>query len=306
MHKNIITVALLATVLAPAVATAIEVPVGTIVMTSNRDGQYDVYRLTDDDRQFVNLTSTPHNEFDPAVSPDGTTIVYSSFGGPVGNIWIMNTDGTDARPIIAEPPMRIWQPEWFPDGSRIVFTGRIDGGHSDIYAMNVDGTDLVQLTFSEEDEYDPVVSPDGLTIAFTRGVAAGDEDGNYDVWAMGIDGANQRNLTDGEGNELHPEYSPDGTLLTFISNRGGDFDVYVMNADGSEARIVFDTFEFDEYDPVFSFDGQHIYFTTGLETEEGEGTFHQFVVGIDGYGALQLTYTPDGIFNLHPDPVPTP
>ncbi|MCC6735873.1 MAG: PD40 domain-containing protein [Bauldia sp.] len=304
MRKKSFVVALLGAALVPAVSSAVEVPVGTIVMTSNRDGQYDVYRLTDDDRQFVNLTNTPHNEFDPAVSPDGTRIVYSSFGGPVANIWIMNVDGTDARPIVADPPFRMWQPEWSADGTRIVFTGRLPEGHSDIYSMNVDGTDIVQLTFSEEDEYDPVASPDGTTIAFTRGVATGEEDGTYDIWAMDVGGGNERNLTEGDGNELHPEYSPDGTLLTFISNRDGDFDVWVTNSDGTGARIVFDTFEFDEYDPVFSLDGRSIFFTTGLETEEGEGTFHQFVVGLDGYGALQLTYTPDGVFNLHPDPVP--
>ncbi|MGV8840719.1 MAG: TolB family protein [Bauldia sp.] len=306
MRNKHLVVALLATVLVPASSFAVEVEVGTIVMSSNREGQqYDIYRLTDDDRQLVNLTNTPHSEFDPAVSPDGTKIVYSSFGGPVGNIWIMNIDGTDAHPVIAEPEFQIWQPEWSPDGARIVFAGRREGEAPDIYVMNVDGTGMTQLTDTEDGEYDPVFSPDGTTIAYTRGVTAPNEDdGRFNVWAMDADGTNQRNLTNGDGRDIHPEFSPDGTLIAFVSDRGDDFDVFVMAPDGSGARRVFDSFMVDEYDPVFSLDGRWIYFSEGVETEEGEGTFQQYVVGLDGYGALRLTYTPDGLFNLHPDPVP--
>jgi Tol biopolymer transport system component len=53
---------------------------------------------------------------------------------------------------------------------------------------------------------------------------------------MNADGSGQRNLTRNPAGGGHPVWSPDGRTIGFVSNRGGNRDIYVMKADGSGPR----------------------------------------------------------------------
>ena len=77
--------------------------------------------------------------------------------------------------------------------------------------------------------FDPAWSPDGQKIAFTSNRDGGGND--WDIYVMNADGSDIARLTDGAGNE-YPAWSPDGQKIAFSSDRGGDSDIYVMNADG--------------------------------------------------------------------------
>ena len=96
--------------------------------------------------------------------------------------------------------------------------------------MNADGSGLRTLTTALDSN--PVWSPDGLRIAFTRRGA----NYNDDIHVMNADGSRPRNLTPGAGDEWPPVWSPDGQRIAFVRNVGGKGDVYVMNADGSGQR----------------------------------------------------------------------
>lgn len=117
---------------------------------------------------------------------------------------------------------------------RIVFTSDRDGGY-EIYSMNSSGGDLRKLTDNEDSVQDiqPVLSPDGKTIAFVSG-----RDGNSEIYTMkASDGSNQTRRTQSGAPDLSPAWYPDGLHLAESRGSGTTSEIY---------RIRVDTGYFDE------------------------------------------------------------
>lgn len=138
--------------------------------------------------------------------------------------------------------------------SRLVFVSNRDG-NPEIYAANVDGSDIRRMTDSITEDTDPAWSPDSSKIAF-----ASSRDGQAEIYVMNADGSALRRLTNDEAADSQPAWSPDGARIAFISNRAGPAGtggrVWVMNADGSEPRMV-STSPWSA-DPAWSPDGERI------------------------------------------------
>ncbi len=152
------------------------------------------------------------------------------------------------------------------DGSvpgKIAFVSDRDGD-LDIYTINPDGSDLTNLTADSANDFDPIWSPDGSRIAFLS-----DRDGNagrptYGIFVMNADGTNTISLTPPDARNPRfrfqlPTWSPDGSHIAFASDHGGNFDIYVVNADGSGLANLSDHSEID-FSPVWSPDGSRIAF----------------------------------------------
>jgi uncharacterized protein YjbI with pentapeptide repeats len=144
------------------------------------------------------LTAEPGCETDPAWSPDGAEIAFSTGSG---DIYVVNADdsGTPRR-LTDEPGIDI-QPSWSPSGSEIAFTHRsLDGDKMDIYKINVDGSETTRLTFSSLSEVQPTWSPDGEQIAFVRygRDAPGYAKGPMAIYKMDHDGTDPVLLKDFE------------------------------------------------------------------------------------------------------------
>ncbi len=145
---------------------------------------------------------------------------------------------------------------WSPDGSRITFFSYGDGNKWQIYVVNADGSGLTNLTNSpgDEDALASALSPDGSRIAFSSA-----RDGNYEIYVMNADGSVLTNLTNNPGNDGalghqglgYLGWSPDGSRISFFSDRDGNAEIYVMNADGSgQTNLTNNSGE--DYDPVWS------------------------------------------------------
>jgi len=130
------------------------------------------------------------------------------------------SDGKDLRRLTTDPAIDA-HPAWSPDGRRIVFaTNR--WGDFELAAVNADGSDLTRLTESRGlDDY-PAWSPDGERIAF-----ASNREGNLEILVCDADGRNVHNVTSHPAIDNFPTWTPSGDL-TFVSNRGGGFDLYTL------------------------------------------------------------------------------
>ena len=178
-------------------------------------------------REPVQLTRYSGSDMEPAWSPDGTRIAYTSTRDGNDEIYVMDADGSN--------PVQLTQPRysdnraaWSPDGTRIAFVSIRDGNQRDIYTMDADGRNVVRLTQHPANDITPVWSPDGTRIAF-----ASSRDGNWEIYTMHADGRNVARLTHYSSLfDLGPAWSPDGARIAFSSRRNGNTDIYTMDTDG--------------------------------------------------------------------------
>jgi len=191
-------------------------------------------------------------------SPDGTQIVFwrglSDATGKVVNagIWVMNADGSGTHQVTLRNvivPMQDDDPNWSPDGKRLVFQrDRYTTPETyAIFTVAIDGSDLRQVTPWALSAANPAWSPDGTLIAFnTPAEQAPFVEQHIDV--IHPDGTGLTQLTSGmsvspDGTEAsnHPSWSPDGSQIVFAHRPGttGPLpDLYVMNRDGSDLHVL--------------------------------------------------------------------
>jgi formylglycine-generating enzyme required for sulfatase activity len=233
----------------------------------------------------------PYNARDGREDPDGAgpRVVR---GGSFGAGWPgVRTASKEARPpaeIGVDVGFRCIQPAAEPlalQGGRIAFVSGRDG-NQEIYVMNADGSEQINLTKHPADDWMPSWSPDGQRIAFVS-----ERDGNPEIYVMTADGSGQTRLTDSPYPELRPAWSPDGRRIAFLQNEAGNDDIWVMDTDGSHRTRLTDA-PAHEVDPSWSPDGQRIAFASDAYDNQDI-----FVMNAeDGSGNVRLTTHPAGDF----------
>jgi len=182
-----------------------------------------------------------------AVSCTGTAVSQLAFVRD-SQIYVVNSDGTGLVQLTnTGSGFSNRDPAWSPDGQRLAFARGHDG-EWDIYVMDADGSNVVRRTNGGYN-LEPAWSPDGQRIAFAKATA-----GLLVIAANGTPGSGEV-LLDRRGYNAHPAWSPEGRI-TFTSDwRAYDtlFDLYIMNADGSNLRTLVQG-------PFFWVDGLTFYF----------------------------------------------
>jgi Tol biopolymer transport system component/Zn-dependent M28 family amino/carboxypeptidase len=161
---------------------------GSLIFTSTRDGDLDLYRMDADGKNVRRLTDTPGYDGGAFFSPDCSRIVWRA-SRPQGEelaeykrllaqglvrptqleIWTAKADGSDARQVTYLGAAS-FAPSFFPSGDRIIFSsnyGDPKGREFDLWAINADGTDLERITWTPGFDGFPMFSPDGSRLAFS-------------------------------------------------------------------------------------------------------------------------------------------
>ncbi|HXG08500.1 MAG TPA: hypothetical protein VNK04_01805 [Gemmataceae bacterium] len=306
-------------------------PDGNIWFTETNPGWLPPPAINPNPGKLGRLVPSRAEEFgNRAGSPNGSIlfgeVVTSAFLPPQVDLFIMNPDGSGQTNLTNFPGDDVWG-AWSPDGTKIAFTSNRDGNF-EIYVMNADGTNQTRLTNSPGYDYQPTWSPDGTKIAFTRIIDTG-PDINADIWVMELrvvvdpltpdnefdpfrarfEVVSLTQLTNDPGDDLEPTWSPDGTKIVFTSDRDGDFDIWVMNADGSgqvnlTADSPFADTEADwspDLDPATpGYQGKFVFTSNRAGgTRNPDGTLRPgprngeiFVMNLDGTGVTRLTFDP--------------
>ena len=182
----------------------------------------------------------------------------------------------------------------FPTGSngRIAYVAN-DGGDSDVFTMNPDGSAKTNLTLaSTVGDFQPTFSPNGMKIVFARS--------GQGILVMNADGSGAIQIAQSNSIEL-PSFSPDGKKIVYTQRTIGADDVYVMNADGSDkVDLTTDNSTGRDQQSSFSPDGKRIAY------QRCDPDCHIATMNPDGSGDANVTlgdsshfdgapyYSPDG------------
>ncbi len=117
-----------------------------IAFETQRDGNREIYLMSTDGADFINITNNGAADGDAAWSPDGTRIAFASTRTGGTDVYVMDVDGGNVTRLTDDPAVDR-HPYWSPDGSRIAFATDRDG-NSQIYIMNADGSNPQRISNS--------------------------------------------------------------------------------------------------------------------------------------------------------------
>lgn len=255
-----------------------------ILFDSDRTGNSELYLMDLDGNNLKRITNSAEHDNSPKWSPDGKHIVFArDLPGENSEIFIINADGTNERRL-TNAPGDDSHPNFSPDGKRIVFNSartspdlRIEWRlqFHEVFTMNIDGSDVRQLTSFKIVSTYPSISPDGKKICFRR--VTNDPGFNYDlstgkrnseVFVMNIDGSDPINVSNNPAYDGWPTWTPDGKIV-FSSNRGGipyAAQLYIVNVDGSDLKLISDP-KYSLIQATVARDGKAIYCQHSLEND---------------------------------------
>jgi len=228
-------------------------PDGKIVYRSEAGDKSNV-RIMEADGTANKILSpdTPSQNLDPAVSPDGRHIVWSSSRHGIRNIWRMDLDGSNPQQLTGGGGE--WFPQYSPDGKWMVYQALDSGPHHRLlWKKPLEGGAPVQLT--HRPSYAPVVSPDGKMIAFNYRSEAG---APIKMAVIPFEGGALK-LFDLKGPYDRPiRWTPDGSGLAYIVTRGGVSNIWSQPFAGGPPKQLtrFDTHRIINF--AWSRDGRHL------------------------------------------------
>ncbi|WP_455169616.1 amidohydrolase family protein [Aegicerativicinus sediminis] len=247
-------------------------------------------------------------EIQPRFSPDGKQISFTSDAGGGDNIWIMDTDGSNAKQVTKEDFRLLNNAVWTPDGNYLIarkhFTSTRSLGAGEIWMYHTSGGGGIQLVKKKNDQQDigePWVSPDGKYVFYSEDMYPGgffqyNKDPNSQIYAIkryNMETGETKTIASGPGGAIRPQVSPDGKTLAFVRRVRTKSVLYLMDLETGVTKPVFDGLSKDQQEawaifgvyPGFNWmpDNKHIVIwaegrLNKINTEDGMSTTIPFQV----------------------------
>ena len=149
-----------------------------------------------------------------------------------GGLYVVDSDGAMETPVpVVSAPL---SPAWHPTGGAIAYNTFGIDSRVVVHDFATGRSRTVSSTRGGVNQT-PVFAPDGETVTYAH---AG-EDGNADLYRVPVSGGTARRITAGRGSlNMSPTFSPDGRRMAFTSSRAGHPEVYIMDADGTNAELL--------------------------------------------------------------------
>ena len=286
-------------------------------------------------KNITMLTSAGENA-EAYFSFDGNKLVYQATFDSMecDQIFTMNIDGSE-RKLISTGKGRTTCSFYYPDGKKILYASthlhdsncppppdRSKGyvwklyDSFDIFVVDINGSNLKQLTNTPGYDAEATISPKGDKIVFTSL-----RNGDPEIYTMNLDGTEQTRLTFEKGYDGGPFFSPDGSQIVFRASRPkteeqlADYEdlvqngyvrptaleIYVMDADGNNMKQI-TNLSSASFAPYFHPSGKKIIFSSNYKGDNPRD-FNLFMINIDGTGLERLTYNSsfDGFPMFSPD-----
>jgi len=245
-----------------------------IVFVSNRDGNDELYMMDYDGAHQTRLTFNSVRDYMPSWSADGRRIAYTSYKKDSAGLYILDLDKGRFEAVSIRGVN--FSPSFSPDGRKLAFCSTRDG-NAEIYVADADGRNTRRLTFSAGIDTAPTWSPTNREIAFTsdrggtpqiyimdaeganvRRVSFG---GNYfdspawsptgdrivcvsrvenvfDLYVLNLRTRQFTKLTETRARNESPSWSPDGRHIVFASNLRGAIQIFSIDYDGTNLRVL--------------------------------------------------------------------
>jgi Tol biopolymer transport system component len=233
--------------------------------------------LATGEKSRLTTPALPAVDHTPRFSPDGKSLAFIRyFGSFHREIFVLPAEGGEPRQITSDD-VRIYGLAWNADSQKIFCTSFRETGQLNLWQISLSGDEPQLIPTGGRGLQSLAISPNGRTIAFV------DETEDENIWEIEI-GGKQSPLIRSARADHSQQFSPDGSQIVFASDRTGNYEIWITDADGKNQRQLTDSVGGSAGSPRFSPDGKLVAYDAQIA-----GGSDVYIVSVNGGASRRLT-----------------
>lgn len=224
----------------------------------------------------VTTPEAPVVDHTPRFSPDGKSIAFiRHFSTFKREVFVVPAAGGEPRQITSDD-VRVYGLAWKPGSDKLFFSSYRKLGRLNLWQTDAGGSEPVMVPTGSRNLQEVAIAPDGKHMVFTE------EKADENIWDI-TPGSGPKPVIRSTGADHSQQISPDGSLIVFASDRSGEYEIWIADADGQNQRQL-SAHEGSSGSPRFSPDGKMVAYDA--QTAQ---TSDIYLVPVNGGAARRLT-----------------